>query len=296
MKDPGKLLRLFRELNLLSSSKRGYTVHELAEKVGVSYRTVYRDLRIFEETGFELIQNELSKRFRLSRAEELSENIAFKREEAEALQEALVGLPEGPLRQILLEKVQALSGSAQQVGLLHRQSMSANFHLLAQAIRDKRQVVLLDYRSASSHQISNRLVEPFAFSDQYSTVQCLEVSSRTTKFFKIERIGLVRIEGSPWQFEYLHESRKQDAFGMTLHKPKVVRFKMGLLSSNLLKEEYPAAAVHLRKEDDGRVLFDGEVGGYDGVGRFVLGLIDDIEPVGPSDFIDYLRQKAAKLL
>ncbi len=295
MNDPGKLLRLFRELNLLSGSKRGYSVQELADKVGVSYRTVYRDLRIFEDTGFELVQNPSSKRFRLSRAEDISENISFNREEAGALEEALVGLTDGPLRQLLMDKVQALTGSAQQAGLLHRQTVSANFQQLAQAIRDKKQVMLLDYQSGNSHQISNRLVEPFAFSDQLSTVQCYEPGSSSNKFFKIERIGQVKAEQIPWQYEMRHEEKKQDVFGMTLREPITVRFVLGLLSSNLLREEFPAAAVHLTKLPDGRHRFDGQVGGFDAVGRFVLGLIDDIELEGPATFVDFLQQKVKPL-
>ncbi len=295
MNDPGKLLRLFRALNLLSGSKRGYTVQELAEKVGVSYRTVYRDLRIFEETGFELIQHPGSKRFRLARAEDVSENISFNREEAGALEEALVGLPEGPLRQLLFDKVQALTGSAQQAGLLHRQAVSASFHTLAQAIRDKKQVILLDYQSGASRQISNRLVEPFAFSDQMTTVQCYEPASKSNKFFKIERIGQVRQEQMGWQYELYHEEKKQDVFGMTLHEPVVVCFTLGLLSTNLLREEFPAAAIHLTRLPDGRHRFEGEVGGFDAVGRFVLGLIDDIELESPPAFKAFLVKKISPL-
>lgn len=296
MNDPGKLLRLFRELNLLSGSKRGYTVQELADKVGVSYRTVYRDLRIFEDTGFELVQHPSSKRFRLSRAEDISENISFNREEAGALEEALVGLPDGPLRQLLMDKVQALTGSAQQVGLLHRQAVSSNFQQLAQAIRDKKQVLLLDYQSGNSHQISNRLVEPFAFSDQLSTVQCYEPASSSNKFFKIERIGQVKVEQIPWQHEMRHEEKKQDVFGMTLREPVIVQFVLGLLSSNLLREEFPAAAVHLTPLADGRYRFSAQLGSFDAVGRFVLGLIDDIEVEGSPEFINFLRGKIRPLL
>ena len=190
----------------------------------------------------------------MSRAEELSENIAFKREEAEAYKK--------PLWACRKDRCVNFAGEVQALVAQHNKLACSTDKVwrqlpsLAQAIRDKRQVVA---RLSFGQLIKSATASlNLCFSDQ-CTVQCLEVSSRTTKFFKIERIGLVRIEGSPWQFEYLHESRKQDAFGMTLHKPKVVRFKMGLLSSNLLREEYPAAAMHLRKENDGSVLFEGEV-------------------------------------
>lgn len=296
MKDAGKLLRLFRILNLLASRKRGYSVQELADMVGVSYRTVYRDLVIFESAGFSVIQHEASKRYYLAKSDDLSNQLHFNKEEAGALEAALVALPDGPIKQILRDKVQALSGSARQLSLLHRQGVANNFKLLAQAINEQKQVILLDYRSASSHQISNRLVEPFAFSDQSSTVQCYEPSSKSNKFFKLERIGQVRIEQIPWQFAHLHEAKKQDVFGMTMKKPVNVDLMLGLLSSNLLKEEWPAAAALLTQQADGRYRFQTELAGYEAVGRFVLGLIDDIELLGPPAFKKYLQQKCRPLL
>lgn len=295
MKDPGKLLRLFRLLNLLSSSKRGYSVQELADKVGVSYRTVYRDLRIFEETGFSLNQHEASKRFYLAKSDDLSNHLHFDKAEASALETALVGLPDGPIKQILRDKVQALTGAARQLSLLHRQTIANNFKQLSLAIQEQKQVILLDYRSANSHQISNRLVEPFAFSDQSSTIQCFEPASKSNKFFKLERIGQVRVEAMNWQFAHLHEAKKQDVFGMTLKKPVKVDLLLGLLSSNLLKEEWPAAAALLSTQADGRYRFQADLAGYEAVGRFVLGLIDDIEILGPPAFKLYLQQKCRHL-
>ena len=296
MKDPGKLLRLFREMNLLAGSKRGYTVNELAEKIGVSYRTVYRDIKIFEETGFEIIQNPQTKRMRLAHAGEISDKMNFNKTEAGLLEQALVSLPESPVKQMLFDKVHALSGSVQQLKSLQRQQTAHNFQLLAQAMRDKKQALLLDYNSPSSQSVSNRLVEPFAFNERLDTVYGYEPSSRKNKFFKLERIGQVRLEQIGWQFEYMHEQQETDIFGIPFGDEKlVVRLLLGRLASNLLREEHPAALPFLQPQPDGRNLLELRVADFRGIGRFTLGLVDDLEVLGPVDFKTYLT-KLAKLL
>lgn len=296
MRDPGKLLRLFREMNLLASSKRGYTVHELAEKIGVSYRTVYRDIRIFEETGFEVIQHPQSKRLRLAHAGEISEKMSFNKTEAELLEQALVGLPDGPIKQLLFDKVHALSGASMQLKSLQRQQISHNFQLLAQAMREQKQVVLIDYSSPSSQSVRNRLIEPFAFNDRLDVVVGYEIASGKNKQFKLERIGQVRPEQVGWQYAYLHEQRENDIFGMPLGADaREVQLILGQLSHNLLREEHPAALPYLASRDDGRHFLNLRVADYRGIGRFTMGLIDDIEIVGPADFKAYLK-KLAKFL
>lgn len=296
MKDPGKLLRLFREMNLLAGSKRGYTVHELAEKVGVSFRTVYRDLRIFEETGFEIIQHPQSKRVRLAHATEVSEKMSFSKTEAEVLEQALVALPEGPVKQLLYDKIHALSGNVQQLKSLQRQQTAHNFQLLAQAMRDKKQAVLVDYNSPSSQSLSNRLVEPFGFSDNMDTVFCFEPVSRKNKSFKLERIGQVRLEHIAWQFDYLHETRQTDIFGMPLgDEAQTVHLVLGRLSANLLREEHPAALPFLATLPNGKHELKLRVADFRGIGRFVLGLIDDVEVLGTHDFVAYLKALAGHL-
>lgn len=296
MKDPGKLLRLFREMNLLAGSKRGYTVHELADKVGVSYRTVYRDLRIFEETGFEIIQHPQSKRLRLAHATEVSDKMSFSKNEAEVLEQVLVALPEGPMKQLLYDKIHALSGNTQQLKSLQRQQTAHNFQLLAQAMRERKQAILVDYNSPSSQSVSNRLVEPFGFSDNMDTVFCFEPVSRKNKSFKLERIGQVRLEQIGWQFDYLHETRQTDIFGMPLgDEAQTVHLIMGRLSANLLREEHPTALPFLVLLPNGKHELKLRVADFRGIGRFVMGLIDDVDVLGTPDFVAYLKALAEHL-
>lgn len=301
MKDPGKLLRLFRTLNLLAGSRRGYTVDELAEKLGVSRRTVYRDLLIYGQCGFEVVPHPVTHRLRVSNPGETAEKIGFDADEAHLLEEALLGLPEGPVRSDLLDKVRSFGGSSQALGNYLNQQAGLHYRALSKAIRERVQVVLVDYNAPSSHSISNRLVEPYGFSTSLDTLYAFEPVSRQNKTYKIVRIGQVRLERMPWQFSYLHEAPKTDAFGMPMGDSALeVHLHLGQLSSNLLREEHPAAALFLSP-----LLTPGpeervhelqlRVADYRGIGRFVLGLIDDIDIIGPPDFVKYLRKRINSL-
>ena len=61
-----------------------------------------------------------------------------------------------------------------------------------------------------------------------------------------------------------------------------------MLARNLLVEEYPLAARYIAPLDDGRWLLDTEVCNYRGVGRFVLGLMDDVRIVDSPEFAAYV--------
>jgi hypothetical protein len=59
---------------------------------------------------------------------------------------------------------------------------------------------------------------------------------------------------------------------------------------NLLLEEYPLAERDIIQQVDSWLL-DTKVCNYRGVGRFVLGLMDDVEVLENEEFKEYLRTK-----
>ena len=66
---------------------------------------------------------------------------------------------------------------------------------------------------------------------------------------------------------------------------------LGQLSYNILAEEYPKAATHVKQLDKNHWSLQLDVCSYIGVGRFVLGLFDDIEVKGDEGFKEYLKKK-----
>ena len=63
------------------------------------------------------------------------------------------------------------------------------------------------------------------------------------------------------------------------------------MAARLLIEESPNALSQMTLLNDGRYLLETEVCNYKGIGRFVLGLCDDVEVLSPNEFQEYLRER-----
>ena len=74
-----------------------------------------------------------------------------------------------------------------------------------------------------------------------------------------------------------------------------VQLRLGVMAHNLLTEEYPLAERDITPIDEKHWLLDTLVCNYAGIGRFVIGLAEDIEVIDSPDFVAYLRQKIATL-
>jgi len=60
-------------------------------------------------------------------------------------------------------------------------------------------------------------------------------------------------------------------------------------------EEFPLASKQLQKISDNEWLLDTEVCSYEGVGRFVLGLPEDIEIIDSPEFEQYITSQVDKI-
>ena len=72
-----------------------------------------------------------------------------------------------------------------------------------------------------------------------------------------------------------------------------VRLELGTLAYNLLCEEYPLAERDLAPDGESHWLLETEVAGFAGVGRFVVGLLDDIRIVDSPELTGYIREYIA---
>jgi predicted DNA-binding transcriptional regulator YafY len=64
-----------------------------------------------------------------------------------------------------------------------------------------------------------------------------------------------------------------------------------MLARNLLIEEYPLAEKHIKRKNDNSYVFETEVAGFEGIGRFALGLIDEITIHHPESLKTYIKEK-----
>ena len=114
-------------------------------------------------------------------------------------------------------------------------------------------------------------------------------------FFKVSRITSVEVLETGWQFEESHEEGYTDVFHISSDRRLPVTLRLGMTAANLLIEEFPLAEKYMEREDDAHWLFHTEVCKYEGIGRFVLGLFEDIEIINSPDFILYLKEKVQNI-
>lgn len=285
---------------MLTANK--YTIEQLSIKLEMSPRTIYRYIDTFRNAGF-LIKKNSDGRFRLDREskyfKDISELVHFTEEEAYILKNAIESIDENNiLKQNLKSKLYSVYNYKIIADCVVKGSNAKNVNSLVDAIELRQQVILKDYTSANSKTTTDRLVEPIGFTTNYIQLWAYEISSRETKTFKVSRIGGVEILEKEWEYESQHKKGYIDIFRMHGFNKFNVKLKLGVKAASLLKEEFPLAEKHLvehtENNDSRYYILDLDVCSYEGVGRFVLGLLDDIEVIGSEEFKIFLKQRILK--
>ncbi len=293
--DQPKLERLLRLMKLLTANTT-YSVDQLAERLSMSRRTVYRYIDTFREAGFVIKKtgdciriDKESPHFR-----DISQLVHFTEEEALILKSAIENIDDtNLLKQNLKRKLCSVYDNRTLANTVVRGKNAPNIRRLVEAIEEGRQVTLHDYQSAHGGQVRDRWVEPFAFTTNYVQVWCYDLEQWENRLFKTSRIGSVSV-GGEWTHAADHREGFIDAFRMHGETRTRVRLELGMLAYNLLCEEYPLAERDIRPCGEGRWLLDTYVAGMAGIGRFVVGLLDNIRIVDAPELTAYLRRYIAE--
>lgn len=290
--DQPKIERLLRLMKMLTANTT-YTVDQLAERLDMSRRTIYRYIDTFREAGFVIKKS--GDCIRLDKAsphfKDISQLVHFTEEEAVILKSAIESIDDtNLLKQNLKRKLYAVYDNKTLADTVVRGKNAPNIRALIEAIEEERQVILHGYQSAHGSAVRDRRVEPFAFTTNYVQVWCYDTEDGLCKLFKSSRIASVELTATAWQHKAEHREGFIDAFRMHGEQPMRVVLELGLLAANLLTEEYPLAERDLKPLGNGRYLLDTQVASPYGVGRFVAGLLDDIRIVDAPELADYLRE------
>jgi predicted DNA-binding transcriptional regulator YafY len=283
-----KLLRLFQIIGVLKAGH--WTIRQLAERFDTSERTIYRYINLLEEVDF-LIEKDFDNRYFIITSEDDPSQAQFSVEETRLMKKLIQsGTSDNPLKNLLLKKLSLNSELDSMPRLFLKARLGKFVDQLAEAIRDKKQVVLKNYHSAHSNEIRDRLVEPIHFGDNYQSIMALDTADKVCKQFKLDRIGEVIAMDKSFLFEALHKKHQTDIFGFTGDASTWITLELTMRAYLLMREEYPLAVPFLTQED-GHYVFQGPVATFEGVGRFTLGLIDEIRVTGPESFISFLKNK-----
>jgi predicted DNA-binding transcriptional regulator YafY len=287
-----KILRVFQLIGLLKSG--GRTVDQLAQQLDTTSRTIYRYFKLLEEIGF-MIDQDFHGRYFVHREEGENPEDRFTLEEISILRQLIQSGASGhPLRGNLLKKLALHSEAKELPEQFLKLRVAKMFRTLSEAVENKKQVVLKNYHSANSQEITDRLVEPFQFGEGFQSVLALDTKDKQCKYFKLERIGEVVVLDKPYKFQKMHEKTSTDIFGITGRKETWVTLRLSLRAYVLMREEFPLAQPYLEKEETEETksyIFNGPVLNFKGVGRFVMGLADEVTIVSPVEFKNYVKEK-----
>jgi predicted DNA-binding transcriptional regulator YafY len=164
---------------------------------------------------------------------------------------------------------------------------AANIEMLGQAIREKKKVILKNYESGNSRRIADRVIEPYEFTTNYIDIWGFDIEKGENKVFKISRIDWVCILDDEWTKEAMHQKAKTDCFRMSGNENYHVKLELSIKAKSLLTEEYPLSEKHITKKS-GRWIFEANVCRLEGVGRFVIGLADQIKVLEGQELKDYI--------
>lgn len=287
---------LKRELDLilLLTQNRRYRIEEICDRIGISRRSFYYYIEFFEQAGFKVEKS--GRYYSLNRSSDF-----FKRlydlvqltEDEVALMRQLIdnaGLQGNRLRSLYRRLDCFYDFKILEDEALQRKVMAMR-GTIYEAIKNRCMVRISGYSSPNSHTVRPRLVEPFMFLNNNNDVRCYEISSSINKTFRISRMDGVELLDRPWEHEVRHRQVYIDLFSFSGEKTMKVTLSMGQLSHNVMLEEYPESAACFAEQENGRWKFETDVCSYLGIGRFVLGLYDDIKIEGDDGFKEYITAK-----
>lgn len=291
MHNQNKILRVLQLISLLKTNpaKSIRFISGLLESNG---RTVYRYLNLIKELGFDVRRDHNGRFFIINEGE--ADQYTFSNEEVDLLKELLLSVgKDSKLKDSILKKIYFKSEIAIQGNHILKAHLGKIVEKLRIAIQNEKRVILKDYHSANSQKISDRLVEPIAFSDNYNSLIAFEVETEKNKYFNIERITDIIELNSNQEFQEKHRNDKPDAFGFSeSNKEKFdIELRLTLRAYLILKEEYPLVQPYLKKEGNQETyLLKYCVNNPKAITRFILGFPEDVEVLGSKAFLKYLNE------
>ncbi len=290
-------IRRIIEMLLMLKNRYGVQITQIAERFDISERSVYRYITTFKEGG--IIIEQQNGYFKISEEsgdyKALSDLLHFSQEEAYILSKAIHSIDDNNLiKSNLVKKLYSLYDFDRVANTIVKKEHSEAVHAIFNAIRNKKKALFRSYSSAHAGIVRDRLVEPFDFTTNYISVWCYEPESRMNKLFKTARIGKVEVLHKDWAFESYHKAAFIDAFRISDYQLIAVKVRLSLRAKNLMIEEYPLTEKDIRKTENGSFIYDGKVCTFDGIGRFVLGLIDEVKIIHPPELKVFLMEKFAR--
>ena len=282
------------------ASYSSFSVEDIAEKTNYSKSQIYRYIDFLSENDEFDIEKIIPSVYQLeSTPKELSDLdnlVYFTEEEAYIVHDFICSLSDGnSLKAGLMKKLKMIMKSTNLSDFNYRKNCASTISLLRKAIGEEKKVLLKHYSSGNSNTIRNRKVEPFEMNGDCSEFWAYDLEDNRNKTFKVERIGKVVVLDESWTGKRHHHTSQSDCFHMSGDQWTHIILSLGTEAMNLIGEEYPSALEDITPKGK-RWILDTHVKDMKGVGRFVMGVHDDIEVLEGEPLKEYLVKSAGRII
>lgn len=291
-----KVVLALRLIKMLQNNEK-LTIDEIAARLDVVPRTIYRYIDTLKEAGFVVVnpKGDIYSMVDMPKpAPNFDKLVYFTDEESYLVNNLIEGIsPTNALKAGLKKKLAVIYDSTGIEGFVDRKSNAAHVANLRKAAQEKKMVVLHNYESANGNDVRDRLVEPFGFTNDFIEVWAYDTESKSNKTFKVQRIGEVEITERAWEYEISHRKQGRDIFRMTGYANSRVRMQLSVRAKNLLIEEYPLAEKEITRDGNYWIL-DTVVNDFAGICRYYVGLIPEIKVLEGEEFLAYVKKYLLK--
>lgn len=149
--------------------------------------------------------------------------------------------------------------------------------LLLRAIRNKKQVILRRYQSGNSNSVSDRRVEPYAFTCNNEAILCYDIDKHAIRQFKLSRIEDVKILKTDWAYSEMHDVRRTDIFDWSFTGEQYhICMHMSIKAISNLREKFNVREEECRRINDNEWVVDTIVYSLEPAVGFYLSMAKEI--------------------
>jgi proteasome accessory factor C len=290
---PIKVVRIFKLLNCLSEFPPK-TVERLAQIIDVSPKTIYKDIHIIASLGYDIDKDDQHRyHIKYSAPYQYHLDDAEKKLIIGLVKEA--GLNTNTITSITQKLKSKIYPDASNFKIMKQLNV---IRILIDAIAQKLPVVLIQYQSTTiGSKKRDRHVLPLYFDEMRMTFTAFDFEKAQAQLFKVSRMKDISMATGKNYGTIPENLPIVDAFGFAGNMALEVHLLLSKRACAILIEEFANTAPYIyNKEDESYPYsFTTKVCGYEGVGRFVLGMMTEIRVIGDDGFKEYLKKKISEM-
>ncbi|MBK9150367.1 MAG: WYL domain-containing transcriptional regulator [Saprospiraceae bacterium] len=285
-----KILRVLKMVQYLTNYPPK-SVSRLEDLLGISTATAYRYLQLLKDIGYDVVSDEHNAYY----ISDIKNTHRLTDEEKKWIAVLLkANAKEDIVSKSILHKLSIKETLPDPVNLaaLHRLKLLNN---LRTAAGNRMPVLIKQYISGDSGgKASDRRVIPYQINEYNMSVTAWDMDKEAFRIFKVYRMDDVELMEMDTQSHKRIPPPDMDIFGMAGYSYTEVSVRLSVRAASILKEEYPQAQMYITENPHNAGFpFDLhiKVCGYEGIGRFVLGLMGEVMVISDDGFKNYLRKK-----